>query len=70
MATIESEVARRPTLRQAEDSGEELTSRRCEIEFGVTRDTASRDFGLLLKLGIVVKKGQGRSVRYVQSSSG
>jgi len=49
-------------------SGEELTSRRCEDEFGVTRDTASRDFGLLLKLGIAVKKGQGRSVRYVQSS--
>ncbi|MCY2987401.1 MAG: ATP-dependent DNA helicase, partial [Planctomycetota bacterium] len=41
-------------------SGESLTSRRCETEFGVTRDTASRDFALLLKLGIAMKVGKGR----------
>lgn len=45
--------------------GEELTSRRCESEFGVTRDTATRDFALLLELGIAQKQGKGRSVRYV-----
>ena len=45
--------------------GEELTSRRCEAEFSVTRDTASRDFALLLKLGLARKEGQGRSTHYV-----
>lgn len=50
-------------------AGEPLTSRRCEIEFGVTRDTASRDFALLLKLGIAAKVGKGRSVHYVRTST-
>lgn len=45
--------------------GEELTSRRCETEFRVTRDTAARDFGLLIELGLAKKRGQGRSTRYV-----
>ncbi len=45
--------------------GEVLTSRRCEEEFGVTRDTANRDFSLLLELGLATKEGQGRSTRYV-----
>jgi predicted HTH transcriptional regulator len=45
--------------------GEELTSRRCEAEFSVTRDTANRDFILLIKLGLARKEGQGRSTRYV-----
>ena len=44
--------------------GEELTSRRCEDEFGITRDTAARDFALLVQLGIAEKLGKGRSVRY------
>ena len=51
-------------------SGERLTSRRCETEFGVTRDTATRDFALLLKLGIAEKLGRGRSVHYLQATSG
>lgn len=51
-------------------SGERLTSRRCESEFGVTRDTATRDFALLLKLGIAEKLGRGRSVQYLQATSG
>jgi ATP-dependent DNA helicase RecG len=45
--------------------GEELTSRRCETEFKVTRDTASRDFNLLMELGLAKKEGKGRSTRYV-----
>jgi predicted HTH transcriptional regulator len=45
--------------------GEALTSRRCEVEFGVTRDTATRDFNLLLELGLARKEGRGRSTRYV-----
>jgi hypothetical protein len=28
--------------------GERLTSRRCEEDFGITRETATRDFGLLI----------------------
>ena len=46
-------------------TGETLTSRRCEEEFGVTRDTATRDFGLLMRLGLAVRKGRGRSTGYV-----
>jgi predicted HTH transcriptional regulator len=45
--------------------GEALTSRRCEEEFHVTRDTANRDFALLVKSGLAVKDGKGRSTRYV-----
>jgi len=45
--------------------GEALTSRQCEKEFGVTRDTAVRDFKLLMELGLAKKEGKGRSVRYV-----
>ncbi|MDR3567194.1 MAG: helix-turn-helix domain-containing protein [Syntrophobacteraceae bacterium] len=45
--------------------GEVLTSRRCEEEFGVTRDTASRDFSILIKLGLATREGRGRSTRYL-----
>ena len=45
--------------------GEILTSRRCEKEFGVTRDTANRDFSHLISLGLVTKEGSGRSTRYI-----
>ncbi len=45
--------------------GQELTSRQCEAEFGVTRDTTSRDFNLLIKLGLARREGSGRSTRYV-----
>jgi len=45
--------------------GEELTSRRCEEAFGVTRDTANRDFKLLVELGLAQREGKGRSTRYV-----
>jgi len=45
--------------------GEVLTSRRCEEDFGVTRDTANRDFKALVELGLAAKEGRGRSTRYV-----
>lgn len=45
--------------------GESLTSRRCEKEFNITRDTANRDFMLLIRLGLAKKEGKGRSTRYV-----
>jgi predicted HTH transcriptional regulator len=45
-------------------SGEELTSRRCEAEFGVTRPVTSKDFSTLIQLGIANKVGSGRSTRY------
>ena len=45
--------------------GQELTSRQCEAEFGVSRDTASRDFNQLIMLGLARREGGGRSTRYV-----
>ena len=45
--------------------GEALTSRRCEEEFGVTRDTVNRDFDILMELGLAAKEGRGRSTRYI-----
>lgn len=48
--------------------GEELTSRRCEEKFGITRDTATRDFNVLIELGVARKVGQGRSTRYVHAA--
>lgn len=46
-------------------NGEELTSRMCEGIFGITRDTASRDFKKLISSEIATKIGGGRSTRYV-----
>jgi predicted HTH transcriptional regulator len=46
-------------------AGEKLTSRRCEEEFGITRDTAARDFSLLMELGVATRQGSGRSTSYV-----
>ena len=46
-------------------AGEKLTSRRCEREFDITRDTAARDFGLLMRLGLATRQGRGRSTSYV-----
>jgi predicted DNA-binding transcriptional regulator YafY len=45
--------------------GETLTSRRCEEEFGVTRDIVNRDFDILMELGLAAKEGRGRSTRYI-----
>ena len=45
--------------------GQRLTSRLCETAFAVTRDTTTRDFELLMKLGIARRLGKGRSTSYV-----
>jgi ATP-dependent DNA helicase RecG len=45
--------------------GEALTSRLCEERLHVSRDTAVRDFKLLVELGLAKKEGKGRSVRYI-----
>jgi len=44
--------------------GDELTSRKCETMFSVRRDTANRDFSLLMDMGLLRKVGCGRSTRY------
>lgn len=49
--------------------GQQLTSRRCEKEFGITRDTANRDFTHLISLGLVMARGEGRSRHYVLKGS-
>ena len=45
--------------------GEALTSRRCEMEFQVTRETAAQDFNLLMELGLAKRIGKGRSTHYI-----
>jgi ATP-dependent DNA helicase RecG len=45
-------------------AGEELTSRRCETEFGISRPIAARDFAELMRLGLAKRIGSGRSTRY------
>jgi ATP-dependent DNA helicase RecG len=50
--------------------GEELTSRLCEEQFGVTRDTANRDFKALMAEGIAEPRGRGRSRHYVYKEAG
>lgn len=44
--------------------GEELTSRRYEKEFGISRPVTAKDFGVLVRLGLAEKVGSGRSTRY------
>ena len=44
-------------------AGEELTSRRCESMFGITRPVTAKDFATLVRLG-AEKVGSGRSTRY------
>lgn len=46
-------------------AGEKLTSRMCEHKFGVTRDTASRDFARLMELKLANRQGRGRSTSYI-----
>ena len=45
--------------------GEAVTSRQCVEMFGITRETATRDFSMLIDLGLAEKRGAGRSTRYV-----
>jgi predicted HTH transcriptional regulator len=46
-------------------TGEKLTSRKCEQEFGISRETASHDFALLMSLDLAARQGRGRSTSYV-----
>lgn len=55
---------RQRTMLQWLTEGQELTSRQCEAEFGVTRPITAGDFGLLVDLGLAEKLGAGRSTRY------
>ena len=50
--------------------GEEVTSWQCIELFGITRDTAARDFSQLVDLGLAEKRGAGRSTRYALASPG
>jgi len=50
-------------------AGEAVTSRWCEAEFDITRDTAVRDLKELIDHGIAEKRGAGRSTRYVLAGS-
>ncbi len=43
---------------------EKLTSKCCELEFGVTRSTINRDFRHLVSLELVEQKKQGREICY------
>jgi predicted HTH transcriptional regulator len=44
--------------------GKSLTSRLCEQTFGITRDTANRDFKYLISLNLIEPKGKGRGRYY------
>jgi predicted HTH transcriptional regulator len=44
--------------------GENLTSRRCEQKFGISRDTANRDFKYLISLNLIEPNGKGRGRYY------
>lgn len=43
-----------------------ITNREVKKEFGISQITASRDLSLLYSLGLIFKKGKGRSVYYVK----
>jgi DNA-binding transcriptional ArsR family regulator len=43
-----------------------ITNREVKKEYGISQITASRDLSLLYSLGLIFKKGQGRSVYYVK----
>ncbi len=67
---VEAQLNRRQKkMLQLLVKGEELTSRRCQKAFSVTRDTSNRDFDLLIKLGLAKRVGRGRSTRYVFEST-
>lgn len=48
--------------------GHSFTSRACEKKFKITRDTATRDFSLLMNLGLARRQGRGRSTHYVMAA--
>lgn len=42
-----------------------ITSEECTKAFGITRDTANRDFKRLMKIELIEQKGSGRATHYV-----
>ena len=42
-----------------------ITSKECTKAFGITRDTANRDFSRLVQLDRLEQKGSGRAIHYV-----
>lgn len=42
-----------------------ITSEECTKSFGITRDTANRDFKRLMELELIEQKGSGRATHYV-----
>lgn len=63
--TIEAQLnERQRKMMQWLAEGRELTSRKCEAEFSVTRPITAGDFGKLVEMGLAEKLGAGRSTRY------
>ena len=42
-----------------------INSEECTKSFGITRDTANRDFKRLMELGLIEQKGSGRATHYL-----
>jgi predicted HTH transcriptional regulator len=42
-----------------------ITSDECTREFGITRDTANRDFKRLMDLELIEQRGSGRATHYI-----
>lgn len=69
--TVEAQLSERQRkMVQWLVEGQELTSRHCEAQFGVTRPVTAKDFADLVKMGLAVKIGRGRSTRYRLNESG
>ena len=69
--SIEAKLtARQREMAKMLTNGEELTSKRCQRLFSVSRPSLAKDFGRLIELGIAEKQGQGRATRYVLAVQG
>ncbi len=69
--SIEAKLtARQREMAKMLTNGEELTSKRCQKLFSVSRPSLAKDFGRLIELGIAEKQGQGRATRYVLAVQG
>jgi len=56
---------RQQRMAEALARGESLTSASCRKTYGVSRDTAARDFKALIEAGLALKLGAGASTRYI-----
>jgi len=50
--------------------GEKLTSQRCESEFGITRETGTQDFKLLVQFGLASSTQRGSAWRFPRKTFG